>query len=109
MKAVSFYRDTKGFKKWGMSPHVFNYARARSAGRTYRVSRASFTRCDALEADFAEHSAPRQKLQKCLDLRGWVKKKPTNAGDGWAVGGSPMPHAAPPATRQLRGCHRAAA
>ena len=36
-KAAPFTRVTKGFKMRGMVPHGFNYARARSAARPYRV------------------------------------------------------------------------
>ena len=36
-KASPFSRVTKGFKMRGMPTHASNYARARSAGRPYRV------------------------------------------------------------------------
>ena len=55
IKAVSFYRDTKGFKMWGMPPDASNYVRACSGGRSYRVSRGPSLLRPAPEADLAEH------------------------------------------------------
>ena len=64
-KAAPFSRVTEGFKMRGMVPHGFNYARARSAGRPYRVSRApACTPRSALEAELAEPAGSKATLQK---------------------------------------------
>ena len=63
-KAAPFSRVTEGFKMRGMVPHGFNYARARSAGRPYRVSRAPCTPRSAPEAELAEPAGSKATLQK---------------------------------------------
>ena len=63
-KASPFSRVTKGFKMRGMPTHASNYARVRSAGRPYGVSRASCSRWSALEAELAEPAGSKATLQK---------------------------------------------
>ena len=119
IKAISFYRDTKGFKMWGMSPDGRNYARACSGGRSYRVSRGSCSRGSAGEADLAEHQSPRQELHTTEDaglVRGWAHyeaRRVLTGGNGAgryrrppcsapAPGGGACRRLSPPKERQRR-------